>query len=198
MPRNKKVVYTLLVAGAGSALLIDRAFAPSAASAAGPAASTKSATHAKPEDADAIIGPALAAIFDADRLASPYASTPIPSGAVAARDLFAASPEMRKHYQTESAQQQERKQKEQAKAEADRRQAAEAFRRDHRLEGIMLTENGAWAIIDGRILQPGDTLGPFVLRNIEHYRVVFSDGETEIRLSLPQAPVPQVAPPGSR
>ncbi len=175
---RKKLVYGLLLAAAVTGLLIDRLHPRR-----GPAsarADAASATAAPTPSSATDRGPPLAAVFE-----KPLES-PLPAGSRPGfRDGFAVTDAIRRACEPQAAPN--------AGDGEDGRPgapepvaAAELFRAAHRLRGTVLRGGQARALIDERLLAPGDELDGFRLERVEDYRAVFTRGRERVVLELPR------------
>ena len=67
-------------------------------------------------------------------------------------------------------------------------QNAEEFKQAHTLKGTFIRPPDVWVVMDDLILRVGDELDGFVIREIDHYRVVFERDENRIVLEMSDTP----------
>ena len=175
---RKKVVYGLLLAAAVTGLLIDRLHPRSGPASARADAVTAGAVPPPSPARDG--GPPLAAIFEKPLESGPPADPPS-----AFRDGFAVTDAVRRACEPQEARDPGGGEGGQAGA-AEPVAAAEAFRAAHRLRGTVLRGGQARALVDDRLLTPGDELDGFRLERIEDYRAVFVRGRERVILELPR------------
>jgi hypothetical protein len=193
--RRKAVFYGLLLFAAVVGVIIDRTrFSPVPARGdrivpAGP--QTPSAAGVEADTST--IGPSIAPVFDRPS-GSPEEEVPAGPPAVAAvRDAFTASPAIQQYYRHRRPDGTGA-----GKAEDDpETQAVQMFSQTHQLQATCVQGKRSWALVDNKVLRVGDNLDGFGLRQIDHYRVVFSRGgnNVDLRLAAPfAAKVPATEP----
>ena len=174
MVNKRKTLYGLLLGAALLGLLIDR-LQRRAAAPTGPMAQAVRPVAAAPPP---IHAPLIAAIF-ALTDSQPAGQRPAP---VAPRNAFACSTEMLRHYKAAAGPTPKAPEQEQE----DLRQEAGRFAAAHQLKGVQMTKQGRWAMIDGLLLRPGHQIEGWTLRQIDHYRVVFTRPGISVELRLPE------------
>jgi len=175
---RKKLVYGLLLAAAVTGLLIDRLHPRRGPASARADAVTAAAAPSPSSPADR--GPALAAVFD-----RPLESA-LPAGSRSGlRDGFAVTETIRRACEPQAAPNAGGGGDGQAGA-PEPVDAAELFRASHRLRGTVFRGGQARALIDERLLAPGDELDGFRLERVEDYRAVFTRGRERVILELPR------------
>jgi hypothetical protein len=187
---KKLAFYGLVLAAALIGLVIDRADSASAAPTSPLSAALSKAAGDEPADKDPdMIGPTIAAVFGNRAPAGDMTeAAPSQEDITPIRDAFSLSRRMQAHYESSghgTLQQQETQAAEQEKID---REDAAAFKEAHVLKGTFIRPPDIWAVIDDLIMRAGDDLDGFVLRKIDHYRVVFEKGDNPIVLELPDAP----------
>ncbi len=161
---RQKVFVSILALGAG-ALLVDRAFLPGPKQAAAgtepEAAGDAPASHAAP--GESLPSPSRGGLAERlDDLAVARGPDPF-----AMRDAFALPQSWLAQNQPLGP-------------------AAERFREAHRLTGVMLSEAGGYAVIDGRCLLVGQTLEGFTLVAVSERSAVLESGSDRVELELVQ------------
>jgi len=184
--RKKALLYGLIITAALFGLIIDRLSregVPAAASAPANPGAGIPARSAVVNATEASEGPILARIFEAE---APPASGPAERRKRGnLRDAFALTPQMRRLYEKESLEKQADAQKK-AQAEKElREQEMDRFQSSHQLKGTTLQDGDAWAIIDDKVMRPGDRIDGFELKKIERYRVLMVKADMTVVLSLP-------------
>jgi hypothetical protein len=197
--RRKAFFYGLLLLAAVVGVVIDRTrFGPAAARGERSPSISAPPRAGGAEESDALtVGPAIAPVFDrpgglAEKLASIS-----PAAGTAIRDIFTASPAIEQYYGPRGAGGERGKSGPEADPEELEAKALESFRQAHRLQATCLQAGRSWALIDDTVVRVGDNLDGFALRQIDHYRVVFTRGRNKVDLLLPvpsAAKVPATEP----
>ena len=178
MMNKRKALYGLLLGAALLGLLIDR-LQRGGASAAGPTArAVRPVAVVRPPSP----APLIAAIFAVTD------SRPVedrsPGGPL--RNAFACSPEMLSHYKAAAGPAPKPPEQQAAERRAALQAEADLFAGAHQLKGVQIAGQGRWAMIDGQVLRVGQRLEGWTLRQIDHYRVVFTRPGGKLELRLPE------------
>jgi hypothetical protein len=178
LTKQRKVYLGILVV-AVAALLLDRVFySPDEASAAPDETSISTPRVADAPSRKPVLLPAACVepsevkVSIADRLAAAGAAEPIDLPGI--RDAFRPEPEWMGELCPTG---------EVNKQDVD---VVQAFRRRHRLMGVMLSSQGAKVIVDGEALEIGGKLDGFTLVSVESQTAVFSYGDRRVELTLPK------------
>lgn len=200
MGRRKALFYGLVLFAAVVGVVIDRTrFSPASARGerALPGSPVQPANTAEEFD-PSTIGPPIALLFS-HPAASPAldTSSTAPSAGPAVRDIFVASPAIQEYYRGHRAGAGGGNTAAEANTEDSEGKTLAVFAQAHQLQATCAQGKRSWALIDNKVLRLGDNLDGFVLRQIDHYRVVFTHGEGKVDLPLPvpfTAKVPATEP----
>ena len=67
----------------------------------------------------------------------------------------------------------------------------EAFAQEHELQATFVSRNVLIAVVNGKVLRPGDFIDEFRLVKIEPYQAEFRRGRDRVLIAIPTAPAPE-------